>query len=47
MMEGLRKIKLVLVNPHLLTRIIYFGEGVTILDASTTSKENLLKALDN
>ena len=46
-MEGLRKIKPILANPQLHARIIYFGVGLPMPDASTTSKENLPKALDN
>ena len=45
-MEDLRKIKSILANPQLLTRI-YFGTGIQMCDASTASNENLLKALDN
>lgn len=47
LMEGLCKIKPILANPKTLTCIIYFGAGVPMPNASTTSKENLLKALEN
>ena len=45
-MESLRKTSPILVNPQLLTRVVYFGVGLPMPDPTTSTKDNLLNTLD-